>query len=168
MKQVAILAGLLAGGADPAMAGLEARFVEGAPKDSFVLTNVGSCPLAPAVATFDLSTAPSGLIFDVTGSGAGVEVFQPFELTEGAALVSDPPQVRDGDQSLSLSIAALAPGAAVSFTIDVDDTAGGREITISGSEIAGATLRVETETGTVEGLFDASAHASLTGSACQT
>ena len=132
---------ILALTATTALADLTLRFDEGAPKDRFTLTNTGDCPLPAMQVTLDLGTAPSGLIFDVTGAGAGVEVFQPFELVAGAEFLSDTPTVLDGDSAIALNLRGLAPLQTVAFTIDVDDTGGGREITVSGSEIAGATLK---------------------------
>lgn len=86
------------------------RFDEGAPKDRFTVENVGNCLLADAVVTIDLSGSASGLIFDVTASGAGVEVFQPFELVSGADLLSALPRVRDGDNRVDLALRSLGPG----------------------------------------------------------
>jgi hypothetical protein len=149
----------------PAMADIEARFVEGAPKDRFILTNTGPCALPATRVTIDLDGSAGGLIFDVTGSGAGVEVFQPFDLVTGAEFVSARSQVRDGDRSVTLELTGLGAGAEVSFTIDVDDTAGTREITVAGSEIAGASLRVEAAEGQSRAVFSsaATATASLIG-----
>ncbi|MEO1720574.1 MAG: aggregation factor core, partial [Pseudomonadota bacterium] len=73
----------------PARATLEVRFLEGAPKDRFTLTNGSNCPLRAADVTIDLSGSPFGLIFDTTGTGAGVQVFQPLELTDGAAYLRE-------------------------------------------------------------------------------
>lgn len=121
-----------------AVADLAVRFDEGAPKDRFTFANTGSCALENAVMTLDLSGSKSGLIFDVTNSGAGVEVFQPLEITDGGSALKSTPKVKDGDNRIAFNIKQLAAGEKISFTIDVDDTMGGREITVSGSEIAGA------------------------------
>lgn len=126
----------------PALADIEVRFIEGAPKDRFVISNQSTCATGPVVVTLDLSTSQSGLIFDVTGAGAGVEVFQPFELaSEGSALASVP-EVRDGDNVLTLDVTDLPAGAALGFTIDVDDTVSGRQITVSGAEFAGVSVQL--------------------------
>lgn len=122
----------------PLHAGLQVRFVEGAPKDRFVLTNVGSCDITDSTVRIDLSTSVGKLIFDVTGAGAGVEVFQPLELVYGADALRDIPLVVDGQTSIDLEISSLKSGNQLAFTIDVDDTIGQREITVSGSEIVGA------------------------------
>ena len=64
----------------PAAADIVVRFDEGAPKDSFTITNADNCALPLTAITIDLAGSAAGLIFDVTGSGAGVSVFQPFQL----------------------------------------------------------------------------------------
>ena len=128
--------------ATAATADLAVRFDEGAPKDRFTLTNTGDCALPAMEVTLDLGTAPAGLIFDVTSAGAGVEVFQPFEMVAGGDALVELPRVLDGDNAVKLQLRGLAAGAEVAFTVDVDDTAGGREITVSGSEIAGAAVRM--------------------------
>lgn len=149
----------------PAYADLDLRFVEGAPKDRFSVTNTGPCPLGPGTLTFDLSGAAGGLIFDTTGTGAGVEVFQPFVLVSGMEQVLGQPQVSDGDTRVALNLRGLEPGGTVAFTIDVDDTGGGREITVSGSEIAGAIARLD-GVQKVSAAFDARARATLPMPAC--
>ncbi|THH37050.1 aggregation factor core [Aliishimia ponticola] len=131
------LAGL-ALSASPAFADLDVAFIEGAPKDRFELTFNSACPLGSMPVTVDLAGSAGALIFDTTGQGAGVEVYQPFELVEGAERVAESPRVSDGDRKITLNIASIAPGQVIAFTIDVDDTISNRQITVSGSEIAGA------------------------------
>ncbi|MEL7529161.1 MAG: aggregation factor core [Pseudomonadota bacterium] len=121
-----------------ANADISVRFDEGAPKDRFTFENVGNCPIGASELVLDISGSKAGLIFDTTGSGAGVEVFQPLEIVSGSQSLAAITAVKDGDSEVTLSIAELQPGAKIAFTIDVDDTAGGREITVSGSEIEGA------------------------------
>lgn len=144
-----------------ALADIRVQFDEGAPKDRFTITRVGECALGATVVVLDLSKSPSGLIFDVSGSGQGVEVFQPFELVAGADNLTSQPTVRDGDQAIRLPLASLEQGDSVAFTIDVDDTGGGREITVSDSEIEGAVVRVETEEGSFIGAFGGDARADV-------
>ena len=144
-----------------AQADIRVQFDEGAPKDRFTITRVGECDLGASVVVLDLSESPSGLIFDVSESGQGVEVFQPFELVAGADHLTSQPTVRDGDQAIRLPLASLQRGDAVAFTIDVDDTGGGREITVSDSEIEGAVVRVETEVGSFSGAFGGDARADV-------
>ena len=142
LKTLTVAAVLHAGITSPAWANLVVSFDEGAPKDRFTFANTGSCAITNAQVLLDLSTSKSGLIFDVTGKGAGVEVFQPMEITVGAQALLGVPEVKDGDNQISLDIGELKAGQSIAFTIDVDDTAGGREITVSGSEIAGARVRL--------------------------
>ncbi len=141
LKTLFTAAVLCTGVATLAHADMAVSFDEGAPKDRFTFTNTGSCTIAGAKILLDLSGSKSGLIFDVTGKGAGVEVFQPLEITTGSKSLLNSPDVKDGDSRISLDIAQLKAGQSIAFTIDVDDTAGGREITVSGSEIAGAKVR---------------------------
>lgn len=150
----------------PASADLNVRFLEGAPTDRFVFEATGTCPIAQARLTIDLSGSDAGLIFDVTQSGAGVEVFQPFVLVAGADLVTGTSGVVDGDQRLSLDVARLDPGARIAFTIDIDDTIGAREITVSGAEIAGAQATLEVEGAQIIAPFEANATARIVHDAC--
>jgi len=59
-----------------ASANVEVRFVESAPKDRFVVKNLGNCDLRDLTLEVDLGSSQGQLIFDTTASGAGVEVFQ--------------------------------------------------------------------------------------------
>lgn len=152
--------------AAPVLADVQVTFREGAPKDRFTITNTGSCALGPVDVTIDLSSSSAGLVFDVTGQGAGVEVFQPFELVAGNSLLSSTPSVRDGDNSLTLALTNLEQGQSVAFTIDVDDTIGAREITVSRSEISGAGIRVETDLAQASGTFGETAIAVAPFQAC--
>lgn len=152
--------------ASPAAADLKMQFSEGAPKDRFTLTNIGGCALPAMTVTLDLGAAPAGLIFDTTASGAGVEVFQPFELVAGAELLSTTPAVVDGDAAIVLPLRGLAAGESLAFTIDVDDTGGAREITVSGSEIAGARILAKIGTQTIAADFTDRAIATLKTDAC--
>lgn len=145
--------------ATTAQANIAVRFDEGAPKDSFTITNTGACRDTPLSVSIDLQPSPAGLIFDVTGAGAGVEVFQPFEVTAGSDLVVGSDPILDGDQFLTLYVAPMEQGDVVSFTIDLDDTGGGREITVSGAEIAGATVTVSTAGAFARAAFDDTAQA---------
>ena len=163
MKALPVVAVLIA---SPALADLEIRFEEGAPKDRFTLTQTGGCALGPSAITIDLGGSAAGLIFDVTGSGAGVEVFQPFELTAGAGQVSTPPAVRDGDTSLTLGVTGLSDGQSVAFTIDVDDTLGTRAITVSDAEITGASVVLIQGDTTRRATFDATATAQIAAPDC--
>lgn len=126
----------------PAFADVTVRFDEGAPKDRFTITNEEPCPLVEVVVTIDLGASAAGLIFDVTGAGAGVSVFQPLELVSGHKYLSSIPEVKDGDNIVKLSVIGLAAGTDIAFTIDVDDTLGSSATMVSGAEIEGAKVVV--------------------------
>lgn len=151
LTTVVILAAMSA----PAAAELVVRFDEGAPKDRFSIVNTGACAFGAMTVKIDLNGSAGGLIFDVTGQGAGVEVFQPLELVAGRDVVAEVPNVADGDTEVSLKLTGLGPNASVAFTIDVDDTAGRSETMVNSSEISGASVVVSYDGGDVTGSFDA-------------
>ncbi|GAB5448359.1 aggregation factor core [Gymnodinialimonas sp.] len=150
----------------PAAADVLVRFQEGAPTDRFIFEATGSCPIEAARLTLDLSGSDAGLVFDVTAQGAGVEVFQPFTLVSGADLVTGTSGVTDGDQRLSLDVARLDPGARIAFTIDIDDTLEGSQITVSGAEIAGAQAILQMGAEVFAAPFRADATARIPLAAC--
>ena len=150
----------------PALADLQVRFDEGAPKDRFTISNLGECELGATVVSIDLSGSPYGLIFDTTGSGAGVQVFQPFELTAGKNRLASMPEVKDGQNKITLDLLGLKSREAVSFTIDVDDTVNNREITVADAEIVGASVVAKNERGTKEASFQKDATATLRSFGC--
>ena len=123
-----------------ASADVKVTFVEGAPKDRFVIENLGNCSLTSETLKLNLASSQGKLIFDVTALGQGVEVFQPFEVVEGADFLAEMPSVIDGQRELSLQIEQLPQGGSIAFTIDVDDTISAREITVTDAEIMGATI----------------------------
>jgi hypothetical protein len=165
MFPIAILASIWA---TSSHADITVQFQEGAPKDRFIFENIGNCPITAASLIVDLSGSSAGLIFDVTASGAGVQVFQPFELVAGAGSLAGVPQVADGDTSLTLPVAAWAPGAAIAFTIDVDDTINQREITVSDAEITGAEVRLLSDGTAYTGVFTGDARALVRMPPCPT
>ncbi len=126
----------------PAQADIHLEFIEGAPKDRFIITNVGSCDLDGALVTIDMGDSFGGLVFDVTGQGAGVEVFQPFQVVSGAEFLTNEPVVSDGDTQVALQVQGMGAGEAVIITTDIDDTINSREITVTGSEFSGTTLSI--------------------------
>ncbi|MEM7188052.1 MAG: aggregation factor core [Pseudomonadota bacterium] len=150
-------AALLATGlATAAAADVAVRFIEGAPKDRFEIANTAGCSLQALQVEIDLADTAGKLIFDTTGSGAGVEVFQPFEVREGPLeLMSG--TVEDGDNKLVLSLPALKPGQKASFTIDVDDTlvqSDLGQIRVSGGEMSGARVAIRVaDAAPVEAVF---------------
>ncbi|MEM7059170.1 MAG: aggregation factor core [Pseudomonadota bacterium] len=143
--RLAAAALLTAGLATAAQAGVTVSFVESAPKDWFEIANTTGCELRALQVEIDLTKTAGGLIFDTTGTGAGVEVFQPFEVREGPiALASG--QVQDGDRKLVVSLGALKAGQKAAFTIDVDDTLTNSElgqIRVSGGEMQGGRVAVQ-------------------------
>lgn len=156
MRLSALAFTLLASGA--AAQDLTVQFFDGAPKDSITLTNAG-CPIANAMFVLDLETSQGGLIFDVTSAGAGVEVSQPVEITTGYAALSP---VKDGDQQLQIFVQSLAPGDQLGLTTDLDDTLdAGRQITVTGSEMAGASVSLALADRVLTGIFDTNGTASL-------
>jgi len=163
MKRLAVLLALLA---SPALADIRVDFDEGAPVDRFTILNTGTCALDAATVTIDLAGSAGRLIFDVTGAGAGIEVFQPFRVVAGGGSLSSLPVVGDGDEAVALAVRSLAPGERVAFTIDVDDTTSARGIMVAGSEIDGATVRVEAASGNGEGRFGGDSTATVALSAC--
>lgn len=131
---------ILATLATPLAAELSVKFVESAPKDWFAVTNNGNCKLDSLQMDIDLTDSAGKLIFDTTSTGAGVEVFQPFEIRGGNIELISAGDVKDGDKRLSVLIKHLQPGETASFTIDVDDTLTNSElgmIRVSQSEIQG-------------------------------
>ena len=126
-------------------ASLQIDFTESAPKDWFSVTNTSACQLDSFNVLFDLSNTYGRLIFDTTSSGAGVEVYQPFEVRGGEIQLTSGTEVLDGDNTLSITISNLAPDQTASFTIDVDDTKVQSElgqIRVSRAEISGALIKV--------------------------
>ena len=150
----------------PSYADVRVQFLEGAPKDSFIITNEGACDIGPAELVIDFTETNAGLIFDVSGAGAGVEVFQPFEVTEGADLLTSLPAISDGDRTATLLIKTLGADQEIAFTIDVDDTGGAREITVSGDEMNGAMIFLTAQGKRVAALLGTNTDAILVTDAC--
>jgi len=154
-----------------ANADLNVRFIESAPKDSFVVTNAGNCDIPAQTLVLDLSSSAAGLIFDVTDQGAGVEVFQPLEFVQGQNLVHKASAPADGDQTLELHLTAMAPNETVRLTIDLDDTLPKGElgqIRVSGSEIKGAqVIQTIGSAAAIAGQFDDKGRASIATAPCQ-
>lgn len=160
MRRIFLIAGL-ALAADSARADLSVRFEEGAPKDRFVMENLGTCPLGAASITVDLTASRGGLFFDVTGAGAGVSVFQPLEIESGGELAGEVRPVADGDTSLTLVLHDLPPGGRVIVTTDLDDSIGRGSTIVADAEVAGAAVAVEAGGERISGYFGADAAAWL-------
>ena len=144
-------------------ADISVAFYESAPKDRFVIKN-DLCTLDEAVIIIDLATAPAGLIFDVTASGAGVEVFQPVRVEGNPTL---DPLVLDGDQKLEVRLPSFGRNQELIITADIDDTLENSDlgqIRVSGAEIAGTRAAIISENGAVWGAMDERGKTTLTGS----
>lgn len=152
--------------ATPSLADVVVDFNESAPKDRFTIRNSGACPLEEIVVTIDLGASVAGLIFDVTGAGAGVSVYQPLEIVSGQEFLREVPLVRDGDTRAAFSISTLAPQELIAFTIDVDDTAGVSETMVSGAEIKGAVVTVAQRGTETMASFDEHSSARVPFSSC--
>ncbi len=157
---------LLVFSVSPSHGDVQVRFYEGSPKDRFTITNLDGCALGPTAITIDLAGSSYGLIFDVTGRGAGVEVFQPFDMSADRDSLKAMPEISDGDTEVTLELLDLAAGASLSFTIDVDDTVNNREITVSNTEIAGASVLVQAGVNQATGSFADDAMALVSISSC--
>ena len=172
MNRIAVFFACSAGAflAVPAHADLDIRFVEGAPKDSFEIVNSGGCPTGPVVVVVDLTETAGKLIFDTTETGAGVEVYQPFELVRGQDIVDAATIPTDGARSVTLTFSTIAPKQSAKFTIDVDDTltfSDLGQIRVSGAEIEGGRVAVSVD-GAPErlGFFDGTGRASVPLATC--
>lgn len=162
----AALALMLCLAAAPLQAEVTVTFTEGAPTDRFAIVTTATCLTGPLEIGINLAGSPAGLIFDTTGAGAGVEVFQPLVLVAGGDLVTGITALRDGDRAVTLRLAALPPGQVVAFTTDLDDTVGQRETIVSGAEIAGATASLRGPDGAVTAPFGADGVARLATPPC--
>ncbi|MGD1881434.1 MAG: aggregation factor core [Paracoccaceae bacterium] len=159
----AVFAAMLGIISSPVAANIQVDFREGAPKDQFILTNVGPCALNDLAITIDLTNSVGKLIFDVTGEGEGVQAFQPFEIVSGGENLVDMPIVLDGEKMVTLRLSTMESGGRLVFTTDLDDTIDAREITVSGSEFAGTAISVTSNETTGDAVFaeDPSTVASL-------
>lgn len=67
---------------------------------------------------------------------------------------------------VDLGIRAMPPGAEIAFVIDVDDTGGGHEITVSGAEMQGATVSLEGPQNPQRGVFSSASRAAVPVGTC--
>lgn len=110
--------------------------------DVFLLHNASDPGWSLLRVEIDLRDAAGGLIFDVTGSGAGVSSYQPYAQTGGTAAIVARTEVNDGDSLMNLAFERFDPGERFMFTIDLDDTRPGPEQTwIDGAELIGGMVR---------------------------
>lgn len=154
-----------------AVAAIEIKFLEGAPKDRFVVLNNGTCDLSNFTLAFDLTNTRGELIFDTTADGAGVEVFQPFETQEKGIGLVNAATVVDGDKALSIHIESLPAKNEFSFTIDVDDTLANSDlgqIRVTDAEMQNGRITL-TGIGSEElnTIFDASSTALIDANLCK-
>ena len=158
---------------------LEGRFVESAPRDSFVFSNQSNELWNIISIRIDMNESAGNLLFDTLDGGDGVEVYQPFEVSSrygasGEAKLSFIPTLADGDQDITLNFSQFPPESKFSFTIDVDDQLTESElgqIRVSGGEISGSVLSVtldvpEAENVTLEGVYSSQSIVSISSSDC--
>lgn len=122
---------------------IEARFIEGAPRDRFILKNASAGNVAIQSASLSLSSSDGKLIFDTLEGGSGVEVFQQFKSESDVVQLVKTPRLADGAEVLSLDFANFNKGAEYRFSLDVDDRLTNSDlgqIRVSGSEMNGAVL----------------------------
>lgn len=123
--------------AEPCGPRLVVDFVE-ASADYFELRNASEPGWTVLRVEIDLRRSAGRLIFDVTGSGAGVSAYQPYAQAGGTAVAIARTEVTDGDSLLNIGFARFAPDERFLFTIDLDDTLpGGTQTWVDGAEIAG-------------------------------
>jgi len=145
---------------------IHARFIEGAPRDRFIIENKSKAGMEIASLELNLQPSTGRLIFDTESGGSGVEVFQLYRGETSDAALAKAPNVRDGDDRLDLAFATFSAGQKYQFSIDIDDRLANSDlgqIRVSGGEMQGAELIAATKDGSAyRGVFDASNRASLT------
>lgn len=137
----AAAAALIATTAPPAAADLRVQFLEGAPRDRFVIHNEGACGLAAPRLTIDLGPSAGGLFFDTDIGGPGSNVTGAFEPIDDLARAATVSIVDDGATVVEMTFPGIPAGATTRFQFDADDsvTGSGFGTTVSGAEIVGAT-----------------------------
>jgi hypothetical protein len=152
-----------------AMADLRVSYLESAP-DWFTIRNGSGCELGPFELAIDLGRSPAGLIFDVSGSGAGFAGYAPLAVVDGGEQVVSIGRITDGDSRLVVELDFLAGDGTVRVVVDVDDTNPASEFgptIISGAEFAGALAEVRSGDGPpVSAVFGADGVAVLELEAC--
>lgn len=145
---------------------IHARFIEGAPRDRFVIENKSTAGLEIASLELDLRPSAGRLIFDTENGGDGVEVFQLFRTENGDARLAAQPAIKDGDDRMALSFSKFGTGQRYQFSIDVDDRLTNSDlgqIRVSGGEMQGAQLIAAAADGSqYRGTFDGNNRARLT------
>ena len=126
---------------------IDAQFIEGAPRDRFIIQNNSQGDLNIESLILSLKDTRGKLIFDTVDGGKGVEVFQQFRSEENweesLAKLAANPNLKDGADTLEINFAHFKPKQSYRFSLDVDDQLTNSElgqIRVSGSEMAGAGL----------------------------
>ena len=158
---------------------LESRFIESAPRDSFVFSNQSNKAWNIVTIQIDMDQSVGKLIFDTIDGGDGVEVYQPFRVSEshgasGGAKLRSMPTPSDGDQNIVLNFSHFPQESSFSFTIDVDDQLTESElgqIRVSDGEIAGSVLSVTidvpgAENVTLKGIYNNNSSVRITSNDC--
>lgn len=125
-----------------------------------------SCPLAQTQFVIDLRTSVAGVLIDTAYGGLGSRDPLPALVVAGDATLAP---VNDGDQILTLMVHQLAPQDRVVVTLDTDDSISdteGQRVHVSGSEIAGSTVRMVVGGIGTEAAFDAQGDAHLDNPTC--
>lgn len=153
-----------------ANADLVVRFLEGAPKDRFVVTNSSGCTYDRGTLIIDLGTSPMGLYFDTKRGGAGQNVAQPFEIAGLNKLEASAEPVADGAMTAKVLFSDFTPEASLEITVDVDDSVRSGPMgvqMIANNEMMGATVRAVFEDSTArEARFDADGEARVAAPTC--
>ena len=127
------------------------QFSDGAPKDSITLLNSG-CDLSDAMVMIDLGGSRDGLKFDATSEGS--VNYQPVEITSGYGALSP---VRNGDQRIQILVRSLTAGD----TFGLSATLGDGGSTVTGSGLAGASVRLALKDRVLSGVFDTAGTAKI-------
>jgi hypothetical protein len=120
-------------------------FTESAPRDRFEIRNDSSAGQPIQRARLELNGSAGRLFFDTAQGGAGVDVFQPFQVDSGEARLATVPVVKDGSDRIDLAFERFEPSQRFQFSIDVDDRLGDSDMgptRVSGRELEGALLTV--------------------------
>ena len=120
-------------------------FTESAPRDRFEIRNESSAGQPIQRVRLEMLRSAGRLYFDTVQGGAGVDVFQPFQVDSGDARLAADPAVKDGDDRVDLVFQRFEPGQRFQFSIDVDDRLGDSDMgptRVSGREMEGAVLTV--------------------------
>lgn len=133
----------------PPFADLEDRIFEDPQQDRLVTTSAGDCDVGAAQVAIGFANTNNSLIFDIRGSGAGVDVFHPNKVMLSAQCLLAQPLVADGQQQVLLEMSGLGTNDTIGLTIDVDDTSGTGALT--GAMDAQAQITLTTPRGGAKG-----------------